>query len=108
MQNLLAALLDYNMMKKAPVLQQKSNELNEVESAVGSANVFPFYLAKVGKTNPASVLRNTGVCPNPLTLILYFQAIFGRYMSLIRASFMGMWPVQLYKVFALRRAWRFV
>ena len=43
-------------MKKAPVLQQKINELNEVESAVGSANVFPFYLAKVGKTNPSTCL----------------------------------------------------
>lgn len=91
MQNLLAAELDCNMVKKAhALLQQKSDELDEVEPAVGRANVFPFYSAKVGKSKSTIVLGNTGVCPNAFTPLLYFQEIFGRYMSLIRANFMGM------------------
>lgn len=79
------------MMKKAhALLLEKSNELHEVEPAVGTANVFPFSLAKVGMSNSTIVLGNTGVCPNPFTPLLHFQETFGRYMKLIRASFMSM------------------
>lgn len=57
------------MIKKAhALLQQKSDELDEGEPAVGSANVFPAYLAKVGKTNSIGVLGNAGVCVQILLL----------------------------------------